>query len=124
MIRLLLVEDELLVRQGLRMWLEREADITVVGEASDGAKALTLAQTLQPDVILMDFSMPTMDGIAVTAALHAVVPSSAVVLLSLYDDTTTRTRAFAAGAVAFVGKQEGVKALQTAIRRAGKQERE
>jgi DNA-binding NarL/FixJ family response regulator len=123
MITLLLVEDELLVRQGLRMWLEREADIRVVGEASDGAEAIALAQALQPDVVLMDISMPTMDGITATAALHAAVPRSAVVLLTLYDDATTRARAYAAGAAAFVGKQDGVRALHAAIRRAGRQRR-
>ena len=121
MITLLLVEDELLVRHGLRMWLEREANVTVVGEASDGAEAITLAQALLPDVVLMDISMPTMDGIAATDALHIMVPHSAVVLLSLYDDATTRARAYAAGAVAFVGKQEGVRALQAAIQQAARQ---
>ena len=121
MITLLLVEDELLVRHGLRMWLEREANVTVVGEASDGAEAITLAQALLPDVVLMDISMPTMDGIAATGALHIMVPHSAVVLLSLYDDATTRARAYAAGAVAFVGKQEGVRALQAAIQQAARQ---
>jgi len=121
MITLLLVEDELLVRHGLRMWLEREANVTVVGEASDGAEAITLAQALLPDVVLMDISMPTMDGIAATDALHIMVPHSAVVLLSLYDDAITRARAYAAGAVAFVGKQEGVRALQAAIQQAARQ---
>lgn len=121
MITLLLIEDELLVRHGLRMWLEREANVTVVGEASDGAEAITLAQALLPDVVLMDISMPTMDGIAATDALRVVVPHSAVVLLSLYDDATTRARAYAAGAVAFVGKQEGVRALQAAIQQAATQ---
>lgn len=121
MITLLLVEDELLVRHGLRMWLDRETNVTVVGEASDGAEAITLAQALLPDVVLMDISMPKMDGIAATDALRVMAPSSAVVLLSLYDDATTRARAYAAGATAFVGKQEGVKALQTAIQQAASQ---
>ncbi|MEO8957143.1 MAG: response regulator transcription factor [Ktedonobacteraceae bacterium] len=121
MITLLLVEDELLVRYGLRMWLDREANVTVVGEASDGAEAITLAQALLPDVVLMDISMPTMDGIAATDALRVMAPRSAVVLLSLYDDATTRARAYAAGATAFVGKQEGVKALQAAIQQAARQ---
>ncbi|MGI9059465.1 MAG: response regulator [Ktedonobacteraceae bacterium] len=121
MITLLLVEDELLVRYGLRMWLDREANVTVVGEASDGAEAITLAQALLPAVVLMDISMPTMDGIAATDALRVMAPRSAVVLLSLYDDATTRARAYAAGATAFVGKQEGVKALQAAIQQAARQ---
>ena len=123
MITLLLVEDELLVRQGLCMWLEGETDTTVVGEASDGAEAITLAQALQPDVVLMDISLPTIDGITAAAAIRAAVPHCAVVFLSLYDDAATRARADAAGAVAFVGKQEGVRALQSAIRQAGRQRR-
>ncbi|HEX6553271.1 MAG TPA: response regulator transcription factor [Ktedonobacteraceae bacterium] len=119
MITLLLVEDEPLVRYGLRMWLERVADITVVGEASNGAEAVALAQVLHPDVVLMDISMPTIDGIAATEALSALVPSCVVVLHSLYDDVTMRARAHAAGAATFVGKQEGVKVLLAAIREAG-----
>jgi DNA-binding NarL/FixJ family response regulator len=124
MVTLLLVDDELLLRYGLRMWLEREADITVVGEADDGAEAIALAQALQPDVVLMDISMPTMDGITSAAALCAAIPHTAVVLLSLYDDATMQAQAYAAGAVAFVGKQEGVRALLAAIRQAGRQARE
>ena len=123
MITLLLVDDEPLVRQGVHTWLERGGDITVIGEASNGAEAIALAQALQPDVVLMDISMPTTDGIAATAALRASVPQSAVVLLSLHDDATMRARAQAAGAVTLVGKQDGVKALLAAIRRAGGQGR-
>ena len=123
MITLLLVDDEPLVRHGLHMWLERVADITVIGEASNGGEAIALAQALHPDVVLMDISMPTMDGIAATAVLCASVPQSAVVLLSLHDDATMRARAHAAGAVTLIGKQEGVKALLAAIRAAGGQGR-
>ena len=119
MITLLLVDDEPLVRRGLHTLLERVGDIRVIGEASNGADAITLAQALHPDVVLMDISMPTRDGIAATAALRASVPQCAVVLLSLYDDATMRARAHAAGAVTLVGKLEGVMVLLTAIREAG-----
>jgi len=124
MITLLLVDAEPLLRQGLRVWLERARDIRVIGEASTGTEAITLAQALHPDVVLMDISMPILDGIATTAALCAAVPHSAVLLLSLYDDRALRTRAHAAGAVRLVGKQEGVKALLAAIREVGRPERE
>lgn len=120
MITLLLVEDELLVRQGLRMWFDRSADIAVVGEASNGADAIMLAQILQPDVILMDISQPVNDGITTVAAIHASVLYTAIVVLSLHDDVITRAKAYAAGAVAVVGKQEGVKALQITILEAGR----
>jgi len=123
MITLLLVDDEPLVRYGLHTWLERVGDISVIGEASNGGEAIALAQALHPDVVLMDISMPSTDGIAATAALCASVPQSAVVLLSLHDDATMRARARAAGAVTLVGKQEGVKALLAAIRAAGGQGR-
>lgn len=122
MIRLLLVEDEPLVCQGLRMWLKQMPGVTVVGEASTDAEALRLAQALSPDVILMDLSLPPTDGITTTATLRSAVPKSAVVFLSLYDDVTRRAQAVAAGARAFVGKQEGVKSLRAAIYEAGKQE--
>ena len=123
MITLLLVDNEPLVRYGLHTWLERVGDITVIGEASNGGEAIALAQALHPDVVLMDISMPSTDGVAATAALCASVPQSAVVLLSLHDDATMRARARAAGAVTLVGKQEGVKALLAAIRAAGGQGR-
>jgi len=119
MITLLLVDDEPLVRQGLHTLLERVGDIRVIGEASNGADAIKLAQTLQPDVVLMDISMPAPDGIAATAALRALVPQCAIVLLSLSDDASMRARAHAAGAATLVGKQEGVRTLLAAIREAG-----
>ena len=119
MITLLLVDDEPLVRQGLHTFLEREGDIRVIGEASNGAEAIALAQALHPDVVLMDISMPAPDGIAATAALRASIPQCAVVLLSLYDDASMRARAHAAGAATLVGKQEGVRTLLAAIREAG-----
>jgi chemotaxis response regulator CheB len=111
MIRLLLVEDDLLLRQGLRMWLERVAHIVVIGEASTEGEALVLAQTFHPDVVLLDMSMHTTAGITATMALRAVVPHSAVVLISLHDDVSMRAQALAAGAVRFIGKQEGARAF-------------
>ena len=119
MITLLLVDDEPLVRQGLHTLLERVGDIRVIGEASNGADAITLAQTLHPDVVLMDISMPAPDGIAATAALRTSVPQCAVVLLSFSDDASMRTRALAAGAATLVGKQEGIRTMLAAIPEAG-----
>ncbi len=118
MVRVLLVDDEPVVRRGLRARFQLEPDIQVVGEASTGAEALSLAQTLIPDVVLMDIAMPGMDGIQVTAALRRVVPYSAVVILSIHDDARTRGRAQAAGAVAFEEKRGTTDALVAAIRQA------
>ena len=106
MIRVLLVDDQAVVRRALRVRFRLEPDLQVVGEASSGIEALTLAQTLKPDMVLMDLLMPEMDGIAATAALCRVVPQSAVVILSISDDAQTRGRAQAAGAVGQAGKEE------------------
>jgi DNA-binding NarL/FixJ family response regulator len=121
MIRLLLVDDQPAVRRGLGMRLHMEPDIQVVGEASTGREALSLAQELAPDVVLMDVEMPEMDGIEATAALRKAVSQSAVVILSIHDDVYTRNRARAAGAVAFVEKRGPTDTLLAAIRQAARQ---
>ena len=119
MIMVLLVNDEAIVREGLRMRLALEEDITIAGEATTGAEALEQVQRLQPAIVLMDLALPDMDGIAAISALRAARAASAVVILSLQDDATIRAQAQAAGAAAFVGKHEGVKALLNVIRRVG-----
>jgi len=119
MIRLVLVDDQVKVRQGLKMRLLLEPDISVVGEASNGKEALAVVQQFSPDVVLMDIEMPDMDGITATAALRTVIPQSAVVMLSIHDDSTTRARAQKVGAVAFVEKSGSTEELLAAIRRAG-----
>jgi DNA-binding NarL/FixJ family response regulator len=118
MIRLLLVDDQPSVRQGLRMRLTLEPDITVVGEASTGREAMTLVQQLAPDIVLIDVEMPEMDGIEAAAVMRASTPQSAVVMLSIYDDVSTRARAHAAGAVAFVTKSGAIEVLVATIRQA------
>jgi DNA-binding NarL/FixJ family response regulator len=89
-----------------------------VGEAADGAEALTLAATLHPDVIVMDVEMPVMDGMTATARLRTADSPCAILMLSLHDDPQLRARAHAAGAVAFVSKHEAPSVLITAIRQA------
>lgn len=118
MIRLVLVDDQATVRNGLMMRLLLEPDITVVGEASNGKEALALVQQLRPDVVLMDIEMSDMDGITASVALHTVIPQTAVVMLSIHSDRTTRARAFAAGAVAFIEKRGSALELISAIRQA------
>ena len=121
MIRVLLVDDQAVVRRALRARFHLEPDLEVVGEASTGSEALTLAQTLTPDVVLMDLAMPEMDGIQATAALRRLAPQSVVVILSISDDAQARGRAQAAGAVAFVEKRGATDSLLSAIRLAAAQ---
>jgi DNA-binding NarL/FixJ family response regulator len=116
MIKLLLVDDQSIVRQGLRMRLLMEPDIVVIGEASSGEQALELVHVLSPDIVLMDVEMPGMDGITATAALRDNTPKSAVVMMSIHDDAHTRTRAQAAGAAAFVEKSGTLEVLLATIR--------
>jgi DNA-binding NarL/FixJ family response regulator len=120
MIRVLIVDDLPMVRQGLRMQLLLEPDIEEIGEAASGEEALALVQQLQPDVVLMDVKMPGMDGLTATRVVLAITPLSAVVILSLYDDAHLKAEAQAAGAAAFVGKHEGIDILLTAIRQASR----
>ncbi len=117
-IRVLIVDDQQAVRRGLHIRLSLEPEVEIIGEAKDGAEAISLAGSLQPDVVLMDARMPGMDGIEATAALRAVARESAVVILSLDDDAKTRTRAKEAGAVAFVAKGRMEEELLAVVRRA------
>ena len=117
-IRVLIVDDQPAVRRGLHLRLSLEPEVEVIGEAGDGAEAISLAGSLQPDVVLMDARMPGMNGIEATAALRAVSRESAVVILSLDDSAKTRTRAKEAGAVAFVAKSRMEEKLLAVVRRA------
>lgn len=121
MIRLVLVDDQPIVRQGLRKRLALELDMAVVGEASNGREAITLVPQLSPDIVLMDIGMPGMDGIAATTILRKSAPQSMVVLLTIYDDLTTRSRALSAGAAAFVHKSGEIEILLATIRQTAEQ---
>lgn len=121
MLSLLIVDDHPPVRRALRAWLAAQPDITIVGEAGDGATAVALAARLGPDVVLMDVAMPGMDGIAATAAIRLGDSAGAVVAYSVHDDPVVRARACAAGAVAFVPKHRTQQLLLTALRTAARQ---
>jgi DNA-binding NarL/FixJ family response regulator len=118
MIKILLVDDQRTIRQALRMRLALEPDITVIGEAGDGAEALNLIPLLHPDVVVMDVKMPHMDGMACTAALRAVAPDAVVVILTLHDSPAVRAQAMEAGAAAFLGKHNASELLPATIRQA------
>jgi PAS domain S-box-containing protein len=101
-IRVLLVDDHLVVRQGLAMVLAGEPDIEIVGEASDGSSAVDLARRLRPDVVTMDVGLPGMNGIEATRALHAELPEIAIIGLSMFEDQGDAM--LAAGAVGYLPK--------------------
>lgn len=118
MIRILLADDQTNVRKGLRMRLDLEPGFDVVGEAADGASAVTLARDLSADIILMDVEMPGMDGISATEQVRREMPNCSVVMLTIHDDAKTRARAETAGAAAFVCKAEIDGTLMDAIQTA------
>lgn len=103
-IRVLIVDDHEVVREGLRAMIEGEEDITVVGEASDGAEALAKAQELSPTVVLMDIRMPEVDGLEATRRLKSLLPSTCVVMLSMYDNDAYIVDAIRAGAAGYILK--------------------
>lgn len=115
-IRLLLADDHLLVRQGLRAILETESDIDVVGEAADGHQALDMAQELLPDVVLMDIKMGDWDGVTATRRIRAAVPSSRVIVLTNYDEDELVFAAIRAGASGYLLKEVQADQLVNAVR--------
>lgn len=116
MIRIVLVDDEPVVRHGLKMRLELIKEMRVVGEAGDGETALQLVRELKPDVVVMDIELHQSDGITLTRILRAEKSSAAILIHSMHDDAETREKARGAGACAFVSKHEGTVALLKAIR--------
>ena len=116
-IRLLIADDESNVRRGLRMQLQLEPDLEIVGEAWDGESAVQLAKSLKPDVVVMDVKMSnSVDGVRATEILREAGVPVGIVVLTMFDDAATRARASAAGANAFVAKHESCDALVAAIR--------
>ncbi len=114
-IRTLLVDDEILVRSGLRMILEADPGIEVVGEGGDGAEAVRLAQELTPDVVLLDIRMPGTDGLAAAARLNALPQAPRVVLLTTFDLDEYVHGALRAGAVGFLLKDTPPRELINAV---------
>jgi two-component system, NarL family, response regulator LiaR len=117
-IRVLLVDDHSVVRKGLRTFLAYDAELDVVGEAADGAEALSLAQELKPDVVLMDLLMPGMDGIAATAAIRRSLPETEVLALTSVLEDASIVGAVRAGAIGYLLKDTQADALCQAIKAA------
>jgi len=115
-IRILIADDHLVIRAGLRLLLERHQDFTVVAEADDGRQAVDLAAEHKPDVAVVDVAMPNMNGIEATRQMTASDPSLAVVMLSMYTDETYVMRALRSGAKAYLLKSSAETDLIQAVR--------
>ena len=117
-IRVMIVDDHLMVRDGLRVFLSAFEDIQVVGEAEDGEQAVALCRQICPDVILMDTLMPVMDGPAATKIIHADYPTVQVIALTSFADRDLVQRAIGSGAIAYLLKDTRPDQLAGAIREA------
>ncbi len=122
MIRVMITDDHLIVREGLRLILETADDIEVVGEAVDGAECLELAAKLNPQVILMDLQMPRMDGITAIEHLRKDHPEIAIVILTTYNEDDLMIRGLQSGARGYLLKDSSRENLLDAIHAAAKGE--
>jgi DNA-binding NarL/FixJ family response regulator len=114
--RLLIADDHGIVRGGLRLLLDRQPDMEVVAEASDGVEAVQVALRERPDICVLDVSMPRMTGLQATVEIRTHAPEIAVLLLSMYDDERYLFEALQAGAAGYILKQEADTALVDAVR--------
>jgi DNA-binding NarL/FixJ family response regulator len=119
-IRVLIADDQQLIREGLRVLLGLTADIDVAGEASDGAAAVEQARKLKPDVVLMDVQMPKLDGVAATRQIQETCPEVKVIILTTFDDDEYVFEGLRAGAVGYLLKDVPSEQLAEAIRAAAR----
>ena len=117
-IRVLIVDDHDMVRRGLALFLQAYDDLTLVGEAGDGAEALLFCTALQPDVVVMDLMMPTMDGASATRAIREQFPDVQVIALTSFQEEGLVQRALRAGAIGYLLKNVSAADLAAAIRAA------
>ncbi len=115
-IRVMLADDHAVVRDGLRMVLEAQSDIEVVGEASNGREAIRLAKRLRPDIAMLDVAMPELNGIEAAEQIHALSPSTRIVILSMYSTREHILRALRAGAMGYLLKESAAAEVVTAVR--------
>ena len=118
MIRVLIADDHSIVREGLRVFLGRDPELAVVGEAADGTEAVSLARQLRPDVVLMDLLMPVMDGIAATSAIRSELPETEIIALTSVLESEAVVGAVKAGAIGYLLKDTQALELRRAIKAA------
>jgi DNA-binding NarL/FixJ family response regulator len=121
-LRVMLVDDQALFREGLRTILSAHADCVVVGEACNGQEAIEVAKQTRPDVVLMDMKMPVVDGVAATRKIRVALPECKVVALTTFDDDEFVFEGLRAGAVGYLLKEVSADDLLEAIRAAGRGE--
>jgi DNA-binding NarL/FixJ family response regulator len=121
-LRLLLVDDHAVVRTGLRMLLEEQGDVTIVGEAGTAAEAIEAAGRLNPDVVLMDIGLPDVSGIDAARELKRLRPSVAIVALTIHEDAEYFFKMLDAGAIGYVPKRAAPEELLSAIEAAARGE--
>ncbi|RJQ77494.1 MAG: response regulator [Desulfobacteraceae bacterium] len=119
-IQVMLVEDHLVMRNGMRAMLSMQTDIDVAGEASNGAEAVALARQIKPDIILMDINMPVMNGVDATRIIHSELPDIRIIGLSMYEAADQAGAMKQAGAAAYLSKSSSSDILLAAIRQYGK----
>jgi len=122
MIRVVLVDDHQMVREGIRALLEQGQNIAVIGEAADGREAVELVQRLKPDVLVIDIAMPRLDGLQAIEKLNSLGVATEVVVLSMYSDSTLVRQALRRGVRGYVLKRSVSEELLVAIRAATKGE--
>jgi len=122
MVRVLIADDHTMVREGLR-WALEHAGLDVVGEAADGEEAVEMAEQHQPDVVLMDLSLPVLSGAAATKRIRTLVPGTSVLVLSMLSDDTAVSSALDAGAGGYLVKECTTSEIVDAVNRVAKGER-
>jgi DNA-binding NarL/FixJ family response regulator len=121
-IRIVIADDQMLFREGLRTLLSTRNDLEIVGEASDGEEAIALVESLHPSVVLMDLRMPRLDGIQATARIRERFPSTAILVLTTFDDDANLFGALRAGADGYLLKDVALETLVAAIHAAARGE--